>query len=268
LCECYGGPEQFQLLAKHFHPVALAVRNFINDEPEKLIGRRGIDFNFAEVADLMCWDVLTVAREVRSLQWNMAFALDARLNTTGNSGIIVECENLSFHVVTAEGIDEDEKDEICDFLHESVLKQEELRLLQLDALYQILRQLSCEYYWQVRPGVRVDANVRKCIVNYFMSDEDGQRVILNEMCATKVKETMPERRWMAIANDIRSILTNHTDQAFTGRAIARIFHGIGSPSYPAIVYGRDRRFWRAYLDVDFNELRCFATKSINRFNSS
>ena len=263
--KCYGGPEQFQLLAKKFHPIAVAVRNLIKEDKRMFDTRRELDFNFGEVADLMCWDVITVAREVRSLQWNMDFALDAKLNTTEKSGIIVECENLSFHMVTAERIGDDEKDEICDFLHESVLKQEKTRLLQLDALYTILRELSCEFYWQIKPEIRVDANVRKSIVNYFMSDEAGQLVILREMCGTKVEDSVPERRWNAISNDIRTILISHPDQGFTGRAIARIFHGIGSPCYPAIVYGRDRRFWRVYLDVDFNELRIFATKAINRF---
>lgn len=42
------------------------------------------------------------------------------------------------------------------------------------------------------------------------------------------------------------------EHSLTGRAIARIFHGIDSPRFPATTWGRVRRFWRAYLNVDFN----------------
>ena len=74
-------------IAKRFHPIALATRNLIHDDEEKLRTRREIDFNVGEVADLMCWDIMTVSREIRTLQWNMDFALDKQLNNTGKDNI-------------------------------------------------------------------------------------------------------------------------------------------------------------------------------------
>lgn len=38
----------------------------------------------------------------------------------------------------------------------------------------------------------------------------------------------------------------------------------GSPCYPAQVYGRDRRYWRKYIQFDFNEIIRLATLEIIR----
>ena len=74
---------------------------------------------------------------------------------------------------------------------------------------------------------------------------------------TKAKESH-------VRGDVRQFLCTHTDQKFSGRAVARIFHGIASPCYPAQVWGRDKRFWRARLDFDFNKLLEIATEEILR----
>uniref|UniRef100_A0A8C0FIK1 DNA 3'-5' helicase n=1 Tax=Bubo bubo TaxID=30461 RepID=A0A8C0FIK1_BUBBB len=65
-----------------------------------------------------------------------------------------------------------------------------------------------------------------------------------------------------IRADIRHFLTVRQDEKFSGRAVARIFHGISSPCFPAQVYGRDRRFWRKYLPFDFHRLARLATEEI------
>ena len=49
---------------------------------------------------------------------------------------------------------------------------------------------------------------------------------------------------------------------FPGRAIARVFHGIGSPCFPAEVWGKVRRFWRSHLHTDFNLVRKLATEAL------
>jgi ATP-dependent DNA helicase Q4 len=44
--------------------------------------------------------------------------------------------------------------------------------------------------------------------------------------------------------------------------VARIFHGIPSPNFPAQVWGRVRRFWRVHLEVDFNVLVRLASEEV------
>lgn len=48
----------------------------------------------------------------------------------------------------------------------------------------------------------------------------------------------------------------------TGRVIANIFHGIGSPNFPAYSWSRVYRFWRAHLDVDWPQLQRIATREL------
>ena len=67
-----------------------------------------------------------------------------------------------------------------------------------------------------------------------------------------------------VRSDVRQFVCMHTDRSFSGRAVARIFHGISSPCYPAQVWGRDRRFWRGHLNFDFNRLLQIATEEILR----
>lgn len=64
-----------------------------------------------------------------------------------------------------------------------------------------------------------------------------------------------------LVNDIQSLICMYRDNAFTGRAVARIFQGIQSPNYPAVIWGRCK-FWRSYLDMDFNTLVKIASREI------
>lgn len=72
---------------------------------------------------------------------------------------------------------------------------------------------------------------------------------------------MKIRNEAEIVGDVRSIIVNYRDNNFNGRAMARIFHGIQSPNYPAFVWNKCR-FWRAHLSCDFNVLCQIATREI------
>lgn len=66
-------------------------------------------------------------------------------------------------------------------------------------------------------------------------------------------------------SDVRAFVQIHGgEHPLTGRAIARVFHGIASPCFPAETWGRARRFWRAHLDTDFNQLIKTATSELVR----
>ena len=66
-----------------------------------------------------------------------------------------------------------------------------------------------------------------------------------------------------LIGDIRQFYNLYgQEHSLSGRAIARIFHGIASPCYPATTWGRVRRFWRSHLNVDFNQLMKIATKEL------
>lgn len=65
-----------------------------------------------------------------------------------------------------------------------------------------------------------------------------------------------------VRRDVHQLLSLRPEEKFSGRAVARIFHGIASPCYPAQAFGQDRRFWRKYLHLDFHALVRLATEEL------
>lgn len=56
-----------------------------------------------------------------------------------------------------------------------------------------------------------------------------------------------------IISDIRQMIGMYPDNSFNGRALARLFYGISSPCYPAVIWGRCK-YWRAHINVSFSRL--------------
>jgi len=74
---------------------------------------------------------------------------------------------------------------------------------------------------------------------------------------------VPEFNEGQLICDIRGFYNMYCQEhLITGRSIARIFHGIASPCFPAKTWGRVRRYWRSHLDVDFNALMKIATREL------
>jgi ATP-dependent DNA helicase Q4 len=66
-----------------------------------------------------------------------------------------------------------------------------------------------------------------------------------------------------LINDIkRFIYMYQSEFKLTGIVIARVFHGIPSPRFPAEVWGRNRNFWRAHFDFDFEVIKKYATEEL------
>jgi ATP-dependent DNA helicase Q4 len=120
---------------------------------------------------------------------------------------------------------------------------------------------------------KVDGDLKSVIKAYFGSKKDATQTELEALSSARKKCEFIQSviaaeepvNWDAIARDIRSFITSHGDLELSGRAIARVFHGIDSPCFPASVWGRERRYWRRHLDVDFNSLRKCATKELVKF---
>ncbi|KAF4530935.1 hypothetical protein B566_EDAN015560 [Ephemera danica] len=66
--------------------------------------------------------------------------------------------------------------------------------------------------------------------------------------------------------NVCSMVSTFTDTSFTGRAIARIFHGIASPCFPPHVWGRTR-FWRLHLNDNFTALCKIASSELLRLRT-
>lgn len=63
------------------------------------------------------------------------------------------------------------------------------------------------------------------------------------------------------------LLSRYPDNHFTGRAVARIFHGCQSPNYKAVIWGRCQ-LWRSHLKVDFNRIVNLANLELVKFKTN
>ncbi|XP_068789642.1 ATP-dependent DNA helicase Q4 isoform X2 [Struthio camelus] len=261
---CYGGPKQLRAAARSSPPIAVFLAR------ERLAGRdhsraSSVEFDVVSLSDSMGWEVVLVKRALRQLQW------DPRLQQgghgTGKSGVLVEFGDPSFHLRAYGDLADQELDSMCDFLHQRVVAREKMALGQLHACFQAFQSVAfgtCDPHPAHAEQER-SSRLKALLRDYFEKKPSGEQAEPGHE-SEEEEETLSGaklRDWESqIRSDVRHFLSIRQDEKFSGRAIARIFHGIGSPCYPAQVYGRDRRFWRKYLHFDFHKLMRLATEEI------
>ncbi|KAM4550259.1 ATP-dependent DNA helicase Q4 [Fundulus diaphanus] len=252
---CYDGPRQLQKITKICPPVAVALarRRMAGERVERL---DQVEFDVVEVADAMGWELPVVKRGLRQLQWSTE-------RGGGRSGILVEFSSLSFYFRSYGDLSDEEMDRVCQFLHKRVQDQERMLLYQLTACFKAFKSVAFQSVMSCvddLDGSR-SLQLKNLLSEYFDKRRDGEHTLqpvdLEELDKYKLLDWESQ-----IRADIRSFLSNRSDERFSGRAVARILHGIGSPCYPAQVYGKDRRYWRKYLQFDFNQLIRLATQEI------
>ncbi|XP_065525170.1 ATP-dependent DNA helicase Q4 isoform X2 [Lathamus discolor] len=259
--QCYGGPRQLRDVARSSPPVAVVLAR------ERLEGKEHVQsssvaFDVVSLSDSMGWEVVLVKRALRQLQWEPRLRRDGG-RSAGKSGVLVEFGDLSFHLRAYGDLSDEELDSVCDFLHQRVVAREKMALGQLRACFQTFQSVAFQTYGPhpVDEEERRSARLKALLSDYFEKErlERGRE----EEEEDEGLDGAKLRDWESqIRADIRHFLDIRRDEKFTGRAVARIFHGIGSPCFPAQIYGRDRRFWRRYLCVDFHQLARMATEEI------
>uniref|UniRef100_A0A8C0ANB8 DNA 3'-5' helicase n=1 Tax=Buteo japonicus TaxID=224669 RepID=A0A8C0ANB8_9AVES len=232
---------------------------------ERLAGRNhsnasSLEFDVVSLSDSMGWEVPLVKRALRQLQW------DPRLRE-GKSGVMVEFGELSFHLRAYGDLTDQELDSVCDFLHRRVVAREKMALGQLRACFQAFQSVAFQT-WGPHPADEEEERsscLKALLSDYFEKEPTAEQPghqMRRDVTPTVSFPSQLQDWESQIRADIRRFLSIRQDEKFSGRAIARIFHGIGSPCFPAQVYGRDRRFWRKYLTFDFHQLARLATEEI------
>ncbi|XP_072226828.1 ATP-dependent DNA helicase Q4 [Leuresthes tenuis] len=255
---CYDGPKQLQKIIKICPPIAvvLARRRMAGQRVERC---DQLEFDVVEVADTMGWQLPLVKRGLRQLQWSTGRA-------GGRSGILVEFSSPSFYFRSFGDLSDEEMDRVCQFLHGRVQAQERTQLYQLTACFQAFKSVAFPSATSCLDDLDENRSLqlKNLLSEYFDKrrnrDHTLQPIDLDELDKYKLLDWENQ-----IRADIRSFLSNRSDEKFSGRAVARIFHGIGSPCYPAQTYGKDRRYWRKYIQFDFNQLIRLATQEIIHF---
>ncbi|XP_025115631.1 ATP-dependent DNA helicase Q4-like isoform X3 [Pomacea canaliculata] len=241
--QCYGGPQQLQAVAKKCPPVGVAIAR------QKLRGERferasSLTFPVVDISDSMGWDAGPVKRELSRLQWTF--------DTGGarKSGVLVQFSDLAFHMRTCGDLSDDELDGLVDFLHERVMRQERAELAQLALLGDRLGKVAHKNYWMCANEVDLKRSnaLKKYLDDYFDEADEEKDGLVN----LSVEE--PDACSLGqLTSDIRLFIQTYGgEHILSARSIARVFHGIDSPRFPAAVWGRVRRFWRSHLHVHFH----------------
>ncbi|XP_060798588.1 ATP-dependent DNA helicase Q4 isoform X2 [Neoarius graeffei] len=252
---CYGGPRELRKLTKVCAPVAVVLAR------KRLAGKKvedcdSVEFDVVELADTMGWQLPLVKRGLRQLQWS----------GSGRSGIHVEFSALSFYFRSYGDLTAEELDEVCAFLYDRVQTQERTQLYQLKASFKAFRSVAyrnCSFCMDELDEAR-SLRLKQLLADYFEKRRDLDMTKYEEEQDDTFSKSKMKDWEEQICADVRGFLASRSDEKFSGRAVARIFHGIGSPCYPAQTYGRDRRYWRKYLQFDFNEIIRLATQEIIR----
>ncbi|XP_075979004.1 recQ4 helicase [Anticarsia gemmatalis] len=244
----YGGSQKIHDAAKTCRPLAMALLLENKKDPD-VMTKSVIEFNVIEVAAAIGWESGVTKYQLKNLEWNTETGVSQR------SFLKVEFNTLGFRIRARGDLNPTELDGILDDLHNTVISQERARLYQLEECNMAFHHLGNYSIENTQMSkellLNTSNNLKSTIKNYFEREKLPDHITLEE------RPLDAER----VASDVRALICAYKDCNFTGRSIARIFQGISSPNYSAIVWGRCK-FWRSHLHEDFNGLVKIATQQI------
>ncbi|XP_058796994.1 ATP-dependent DNA helicase Q4 isoform X2 [Phymastichus coffea] len=246
----YAGANALKIAAQNSPPLAMAIALSIK-RGTYFEHNATVEFPVIDTAATIGWDSGLVKNQLKKLEWTM----DGR---NKRSPITVTFGTLGFRVKAPGDLTVEEQDEVLEALNRQSQSQMILSLRQLKAISIASRKFSFPSINQcveLTEAAQLKSEELKTTIRSYFEQDDPLSHIEVSLTETKVENEA------LIVNDIRNLILSYRDNNFTGRSVARIFHGIQSPNYPAIVWSKCR-FWRAHLTDDFNAICQLATKEI------
>jgi ATP-dependent DNA helicase Q4 len=254
---CYGeGSQQMKQIAQQCPPIAIALtlhqrNNSTQEIPNKL------KFSLVEVCSMLGKQLSQVRNQLRDLEWQLINGRRQRTN------VRIMFTDLSFHLKSVGDLTEQQMNDILEFLHQFTQKQEMTEVSKLRNVYLTFKQYSQKQCTN-KVNASKSSKLKTELNNYFNNDNNEEKILSDNdlSVGTHVFDLEQARR------DIRDLLSIHGDQNLSSaRIIARILQGIGSPRFPAEVWGKVRRFWRSNVNVNFNDLMKIANEELVRLKS-
>ncbi|XP_026762775.2 ATP-dependent DNA helicase Q4 [Galleria mellonella] len=245
----YGGPAKILEAAKTCSPLAMAYLLLSKKDPN-ILTKNILVFNVIEVAAAIGWESGLTKYHLKNLEWKTEEGVPKR------SLLKVEFNTLGFRIKAPGDLRPFELDSILEDLHGTVIFQEKTMLYQLEEInvaFTTIANYSLENFQLSGTFLDEKSNELKSIIRtYFQRNETLPIDIMIKQRPLDVDR---------ITSDVRALISSYKDCNFTGRSIARIFQGISSPNYPAIVWGRCK-FWRSHIHEDFHGIIKIATQQI------
>ncbi|XP_076623140.1 recQ4 helicase isoform X2 [Colletes latitarsis] len=245
----YNGPMGLKHAAQSSPPLAMAIamdlQKGISHEDSNVI-----EFPVVDIASAIGWDSGVAKSHLKSLEWKTVNGSSKR------SAISVKYDTLGLRVRAPGDLTENELDEALDALFSRAQSQETSAIQQLETISLTLHKFSMKSVTEcliTNADITEKSDQLKNVIRRYFAGE----VLLDIDLKQQMKLTNEDD----VAGDVRNLIINYRDVNFNGRAIARIFHGIQSPNYPAYIWNKCR-FWRSHLSCNFNALCQIATREI------
>ncbi|XP_039265024.2 ATP-dependent DNA helicase Q4-like [Styela clava] len=251
--EFYGGPGQMIRTAKKCDAVAVALKIAKTKEDETKV-----NFNAMRVADELNMDLPSLKRLLRYLTYDTS--LSSVESEVGKSGVEVQFSQLSFCVRTKQKTTSEFLDAVTDLLLRRIISQENKELVQLRMCFNTMQKFSHSNVGTCRDFVDLSKSTElKSLISEYFKEQRPVKHTEEELPQIDPRD---ENELRCHVRQFLHVHANDFEHRVTGRAIARIFHGIDSPRYPAKNWGPARRFWRSKLQINFNLIRKIATEEI------
>lgn len=244
----YAGPGQLKQAAKNCAPLAMAIaldlKRGVRHDTSTFI-----EFPVIDTASSIGWDSGVVKYQLKKLEWT-----DIPGQKSQRSKITVSYFDLGFRIRAPGNLTDEQLDGALEYISERVTTQEKTEVIQLHNVFSGLFAVAHESYHPVKAkdlDLERTERLKQTIREYFQNE-----CFENDKYARIVEEDNRERtqgQMDEISSDVYTLISRYPENNFTGRAIARIFHGIASPNYPPVIWGRCK-FWRAHLGTDFKAI--------------
>lgn len=238
----YNGPMELRKVAKDCPILTMALAMY------KTTTDNILEFPIVDLASAIGWDSGICKHKLKNLEWTSVN------NQPKRSAVNVQFSNLGFRLLAPGNLADFELDEALDSLFNHVSDQEKKALNQLQILSRtVLAAVKPTFKSCITDEISENEKALKTQIREYFNDEETL-TSLNDVQTIDVNE---ER----IAADTRALVFMYRDNVFSGKAVAKIFFGIQSPNYPAVIWGRCK-FWRSHLNGDFHTICKIATKQI------
>nr|CDS17284.1 ATP dependent DNA helicase Q4 [Echinococcus granulosus] len=263
---CYGGP----LELAHVSTRSLAVSAWLGHLKSRATAAVGFTTtNLREVSlDLvtLCnawgWRPDAVLRELRGLEWDSGVAPGAPPRRTGVSVALSGTPRASWLWVHTDSQLAERLDSELAYLRRRLQEVERAGLRSLVQLQSAIALVAVDSVDEI------DFNqdyVRARSARFHARVEAHFSETVEEIPSTWPPPISAEKE-QSVRVTVREFMhlygQNLGRGQVTGRVVANIFHGIGSPNFPATAWSRVHRFWRACLDVDWPTLQRIATNEL------
>lgn len=225
------------------------------------------DIDIMQLCNDLDGDYDTIRLGLRRLEWQ----IDEYGTYKAKSGISIEFQSKSFYLKRKCITDDTELDDVNDHLWNRVSSQMHFSHTNFKALYKILSENSFNSVGEYVDGYPTDntpdqVEPKSNVLKQHLNDYFNNKLNIDEFTKCTQLEyeqsQSSEKEKPLIANIKRFIYTYEKEIKLSGTVIARIFHGISTPRYPAEVWGRNRNFWRAHLDIEFERLTKLCTQQV------